>query len=269
MKRRRFITLSACGWAASAMGCGPISSRPTPDPAAVTPVIPVTLTISAAASVQDALAEIQPAYALVAPDVTLVYNLGSSGSLAQQISQGAPSDIFLSASTQWMDELAAQDQIWADSRRDLLQNSLVLVVPSGQSAIATFTDLPGDGVRKVAIGEPESVPAGKYAKESLTTLGLFDKLQGKLVYGKDVRQVLAYVETGHVEAGLVYATDAQQSDQVTIIATAPPDSHSPIVYPIAIVKDSPHPEAARDFIAFLSSDPAATIFQRHGFSLIT
>jgi molybdate transport system substrate-binding protein len=117
------------------------------------------------------------------------------------------------------------------------------------------------------MGEPESVPAGKYAKESLTALGLFDGLQPKLVYGKDVRQVLAYVETGHVEAGLVYATDAQRSDRVKVMATAPPDSHTPITYPVAIVKDSPHPEAARELIAFLNSETAAAIFQRYGFSL--
>ena len=263
MKRRRFITLSAWGCAASAIGCSSVATLPSPNSPAS-----VTLTLSAAASVQDALAEIQAAYALAAPPVTLIHNLGSSGSLAQQIHQGAPSDVFLSASPRWMDDLEAQGKIWADSRRDLLQNALVLIVPSGQTAIATFTDLQGEGVRKVAMGEPESVPAGRYAKESLTTLGLFDKLQGKLVYGKDVRQVLAYVETGHVEAGLVYATDAQRSDRVVAIATAPPNSHAPITYPVAIVKDSPHLEAARAFIAFLSSEPAAVIFQRHGFALV-
>ncbi|MGD1908770.1 MAG: molybdate ABC transporter substrate-binding protein [Leptolyngbyaceae cyanobacterium] len=256
MKRRRFITLSA--WSCAAIGCSSVATIPTAS---------VKLTLSAAASVQAALAEIQAAHRQVAPHVDLTHNLGSSGSLAQQIHQGAPSDIFLSASPRWMDDLEAQGQIWADSRRDLLQNSLVLVVPP-DSQIATFTDLQSDTLRKVAMGEPNSVPAGTYAKESLTALGLFDRLQPKLVYGKDVRQVLAYVETGHVEAGLVYATDAQRSDRVKVIATAPPNSHTPITYPVAIVKDSPHPKAARDFIAFLSSAPAAAIFHRYGFSLV-
>jgi molybdate transport system substrate-binding protein len=264
MKRRHFITLSAWGCAASVIGCGSISTFPSAAPDSSTPV---KLTLSAAASVQAALGEIQALYGRAAPHVTLTYNLGSSGSLAQQIRQGAPSDVFLSASPHWMDALEAQGQIWPDSRRDLLQNALVLIVPLGQTTIAAFTDLSGDSVRKVAMGEPESVPAGGYAKESLTTLGLFDELQPKLVYGKDVRQVLAYVETGHVEAGLVYATDAQWSDRVVAIATAPPNSHTPITYPVAIVKDSPHREAARDLIQFLSSDPAAAIFQRHGFSV--
>lgn len=263
MKRRRFITLSAWGCAASAIGCGSIAPFPSPAPNSSASV---KLTLSAAASVQDALGEIQTAYVRVEPHVTLTYNLGSSGSLAQQIHQGAPSDVFLSASPHWMDDLEAQDQIWTDSRRDLLQNTLVLVVPS-DSQIATFADLQDNAVRKVAMGEPKSVPAGSYAKESLTALGLWEGLQPKWVYGKDVRQVLAYVETGHVEAGLVYATDAQRSEQVVAIATAPPHSHTPITYPIAVVKDSRHPEAARDFIQFLSRDPATTIFQRHGFSL--
>jgi molybdate transport system substrate-binding protein len=261
MKRRRFISLSAC--AAGAIGCSSVATIPSPTPNSSTTI---KLTLSAAASVQDALAEIQTAYAGVAPQVILINNFGSSGSLAQQIHQGAPSDVFLSASPGWMDDLEAQGQIWPDSRQDLLQNSLVLVVPP-DSPIASFTDLQGDAIRKVAMGEPESVPAGKYAKESLTALGLFDGLQPKLVYGKDVRQVLAYVETGHVEAGLVYATDAQRSDQVKVMATAPPDSHTPITYPVAIVKDSPHPEAARELIAFLNSETATAIFQRHGFSL--
>lgn len=266
MKRRCFITLSAGGCAASAIGCSSsVATLPSPTPNSS--AASVTLTLSAAASVQAALAEIQTAYAQTAPHVTLTYNLGSSGSLAQQIHQGAPTDIFLSASPRWMDDLEAQGQIWTDSRRDLLQNALVLIVPSGQAAIASFTDLQEDAIRKVAMGEPESVPAGKYAKESLTALGLFDGLQPKLVYGKDVRQVLAYVETGHVEAGLVYATDAQRSDQVNVIATAPPNSHTPITYPVAIVKDSPHPEAAREFIQFLNSAPATAIFKRHGFSV--
>ncbi|NJN22301.1 MAG: molybdate ABC transporter substrate-binding protein [Leptolyngbya sp. RL_3_1] len=226
---------------------------------------PITLTISAAASVQDALQEVQVAYQDVAPNVTVTYNFGSSGSLAQQIVQGAPSDVFLSASGEWMDELAAQGDLVDGSRRDLLTNAMVLIVAQDETTVADFPDLQRADVGRVAIGEPDSVPAGSYAKAVLTTLNLFDALQPKLVFAKDVRQVLAYVETGNVDAGLVYATDAKLSDRVQIVATAPADSHPPIVYPVAVVQDSQHGAAAQAFVDFLSSDTAVAIFKEYGF----
>lgn len=244
-----------------AIACVPTAGTPGPDSATT------TLTVSAAASVQDALRDIQVAYQAESPEIAVVYNFGPSGSLAQQIAQGAPVDIFLSASQPWMDRLAAEGAILEVSRQDLLQNAMVLVAPTG-SAIASFDDLGTGAAGKIAVGRPESVPAGGYAKEVLMTLGLFEALQSKLVFAKDVRQVLSYVETGNVDAGLVYATDAQLSGRVKILATAPPDSHAPIVYPVAIAQDSNQVAAAKDFLTFLSTDAAAKIFQGYGFSTV-
>jgi molybdate transport system substrate-binding protein len=251
-----------------AIACGSPTAAPrtmAPESAAGDPV---ELTVSAAASVQDALKEVQGAYGSeVAPNVTITYNFGSSGSLAQQIAQGAPSDVFLSASPKWMDDLEAKGQLLEGSRRDLLRNAMVLIVPQDKATVADFKDLDLASVEKVAIGEPESVPAGTYAKEVLTTLNLFEALQPKLVFGKDVRQVLAYVATGNVDAGLVYATDAIGSDQVQVVATAPADSHAPIIYPVAVVGDSEDTEAAQGFVDFLSSDRAIAIFRDYGFGM--
>ncbi|HHP7244944.1 MAG TPA: molybdate ABC transporter substrate-binding protein [Elainellaceae cyanobacterium] len=225
----------------------------------------IELTISVAASVQDAMRDVQAAYQTEFPDVAITYIFGSSGSLAQQIAQGAPTDAFLSASKQWMDDLEEQGQILG-SRQDLLLNALVVIVPQ-DSDFADFSDFATDKVSKVAIGEPDSVPAGQYAKEALTSLNLFDALQPKLVFGKDVRQVLSYVETGNVDAGLVYATDAKISDQVKVVTTAPADTHSPIIYPVGVVADSEHADAAQSFVDFLSSKMAIAIFEDYGFTM--
>jgi molybdate transport system substrate-binding protein len=211
--------------------------------------------------------EIQEVYQQEAPNSTITYNFGSSGSLAQQIAQGAPTDIFLSASKQWIDDLEEQGHILEGSRRDLLENAMVLIVSQDNTEISSFEALGTDLVGRVAIGEPESVPAGRYAKEVLTSLNLFDGLESKLVFGKDVRQVLSYVETGNVDVGLVYATDALVSDQVKVIATAPAETHSPIVYPIAVVQDSENAEAAQAFVDFLSTDTAIAIFEAYGFTM--
>lgn len=264
--KRRSLVLLALSVMVGAIAC----SRPesTPLNGTSTPNAAVNLTISAAASVQDAMRAVQAAYADVAPEVTITYNFGSSGSLAQQIAQGAPTDVFLSASTHWMEQLEAQGQLLEGSRQELLQNDLVLVIPETGSAVTDFSDLTADGVAKVAIGEPDSVPAGRYAKEALTALNLFDGLQPKFVFAKTVRQVLSYVETGNVDAGLVYATDAQISGQVKVAAIAPAETHTPIVYPIAVVADSAQADAAQAFVTFLSSEAGVTLFQDHGFGTV-
>jgi molybdate transport system substrate-binding protein len=271
VSRRNFTALAALALVTTlgTISCAQTTAPSTPEasPEAATPQETVALTISVAASVQDAMKEVQTAYQTEAPGITITYNFGSSGSLAQQISQGAPTDVFLSASKQWMDDLEGQGQILEGSRKDLLLNSLVLIVPKDKTEVTDFTDLDTDKIGKLALGEPESVPAGKYARETLTAMNLFEALQPKLVFGKDVRQVLSYVETGNVDAGLVYATDAKVSDQVQIVATAPADSHAPIIYPVGVVADSQHAEAAQSFVDFLSSDTAVGIFQSYGFTM--
>jgi molybdate transport system substrate-binding protein len=267
MKRRLFLALSTLAFITPGIGCSP--SAPTPTPSAIAPPneAAVQLTISVAASVKDAMADIQTAYEAENPTVQVTYNFGSSGSLAQQILQGAPTDIFLSASQKWMDELEDRNQIVENSRHNLLRNSLVLVVLQDRTDITGFSDLANDTISRVAIGEPESVPAGQYAKEALITLNLFDSLQSRLTFGKDVWQVLSYVETGNVDAGLIYATDAKVSDRVKVVAIASPNTHSPITYPISIVADSEQIEAAQSFIEFLSSDRAIEIFDSYGFTV--
>ncbi|MEB3360023.1 MAG: molybdate ABC transporter substrate-binding protein [Synechococcales bacterium] len=271
VSRRHFTTLSALTLVAclGVTGCTQPAAPPTTETPseAATASAPVELTISVAASVQDAMQDVQTAYQEEAPNVTITYNFGSSGSLAQQIIQGAPADVFLSASKKWMDDLEGQGEILEGSRRDLLLNSLVLIVPQDKTDVTDFSDFATDKVNRIAIGEPESVPAGQYAQEALTSLNLFDALQPKMVFGKDVRQVLSYVETGNVDAGLVYATDAKVSDQVQVVATAAADTHSPIVYPIGVVADSENAEAAQAFVDFLSSDTAVAIFEDYGFTM--
>jgi molybdate transport system substrate-binding protein len=224
---------------------------------------PATLTVSAAASLQDALGSVADAYARRHPDTTVQFNYGGSGALARQIEDGAPVDVFLSAAAQPMDRLAAKGLLLPGTRRDLLRNDVVLIVPAG-SSLHSFGDLPAAKV--VALGDPASVPAGDYGKQVLTHLGLWDRVQGKLVLAKDVRQVLSYVETGNADAGLVYATDARQSPKVRVAATAPEDSHEPVVYPVAVLKAAHDPAAARAFAAFLSSPDARAIFVSQGFT---
>ncbi len=269
--RCRFTSLLALA-VTTCLGTLSCTQTPTPTatetvPDTARPEEPIQLTVSAAASVQNAMQDVQAAYQAAEPDVTITYNFGSSGSLAQQIAQGAPVDIFLSASKQWMDNLEEQEQILDGSRQDLMLNTLVLIRPRDKTEITDFSDFGTDKVSKLAMGEPESVPAGQYAQEVLTSMNMFEALQPKLVFGKDVRQVLSYVETGNVDAGLVYATDAKLSEQVQVVATAPVDSHSPIVYPIGVVADSENAKAAQDFVDFLSSDPATTIFEAYGFTM--
>jgi molybdate transport system substrate-binding protein len=224
------------------------------------------LTISAAASLKEALAETETAYKQSHANVDFRNNLGSSGTLATQIDQGAPADVFLSAAAKPMEELEAKGLIDAGTRRNLLRNSLVLIAPV-DSPLRDFQGLAESSVRIIALGDPASVPAGQYGKQVLTSLHLFEKLNSKFVLAKDVRQVLTYVETGNADAGLVYASDAQASTKVRVVATATDSSHDPIVYPAAVVKGTHNEEAAREFVEYLSSPAARAIFVKHGFTI--
>ncbi|MGH9747770.1 MAG: molybdate ABC transporter substrate-binding protein [Candidatus Acidiferrales bacterium] len=223
------------------------------------------LTVSAAISLKDALDEIAHLYSAEHPGTDVHFNLGGSGTLQRQIEQGAPVDIFISASPKEMDGLAAKDLLLPGTRRDLVKNSVVLIVPAGTSAISSFQDLAKPAAKFIAIGEPQIVPAGKYAQEVLTHFGLYDRLKPKLVLAKDVRQVLTYVETGNADAGIVYATDAKISNKVAVVATAPEDSHSPVVYPGAVIKNSANPASAKNFLEFLTGAKSSAVFRKYGF----
>jgi molybdate transport system substrate-binding protein len=225
----------------------------------------VSLTVSAAISLKDALDDLRSLYERERPGVRLTFNYGGSGTLQHQIEQGAPVDLFISASEEQMKAIESEGLLLSGTRVNLLENSLVLIVPASESFIRNLNDLAGTKVRTIALGEPSTVPAGAYATQTLKSLGLFSAVREKIVYAKDVRAVLAYVETGNADAGFVYETDAQTSSKVRVAAIAPPDSHDPIVYPAAVLEDSPHPAAAREFLAFLQGPDAQKIFAKDGF----
>jgi molybdate transport system substrate-binding protein len=247
--------------AAALIGCGSQQTAVQPDQQEE----PVKLMVSAAKSLSDAAAELKEIYEEEHSNVTITYNFGASGTLQKQIEEGAPADIFISAGVKQMDALAEQDLIVADTRSDLLGNELVLIVKEGID-IQDFDGLADSSITKMSIGVPETVPAGKYAKEALTNLGLWEKVESKIVYAKDVRQVLTYVETGNVDAGLVYRSDViAAGEKAKIVAAAPADSHKPIIYPMAILKNSEQQEEAAKFLEFLQSDQAAEVFEKYGF----
>ena len=186
--------------------------------------------------------------------------------MQQQISQGAPVDLFFSAAEDKFDLLVEEGTIAKEDGLDLLGNELVLVVPKEDLSIKGFEDLVKAEVDKISIGTPETVPAGKYAKESLENMDIWKDVESKVVYAKDVRQVLSYVETGNIDAGIVYKTDALVSDKVEIVASADPATHTPIIYPVGIIKDSEHYEAAKDFYEYLQNDDALKVFEKYGFT---
>ncbi len=248
-------------------GYNNLSNSQLENPSLATPS--TQLTVSAAASLKSVMEEIKPIYQQEHPETEITYNFASSGSLQRQIEHGAPVDVFISAATKQMDALEKQDLLLTETRRDLLKNQMVLVTPASNKnnnlKLDNFDDLTTKEITTIALGEPGSVPAGKYAQEVLTAFKIADKVNSKAVYGKDVRQVLNYVATGNVDAGIVYRTDAQVSDNVQIVATAPENAHSPVIYPIAVIKDSDNPEAANELIEFLSTPEAQAIFEEYGF----
>lgn len=268
MNKTRILTFIICVFLSLLLvvGCNKATNKNS-SPASNSTAQSTKLTISAAASLKDALNEIKPLYSQQKSNVALTYNYGSSGSLQQQIEQGAPVDVFISAARQQMNTLQQKGLLLDGTRKDLLQNQVVLIVPKDATAIADFKDLTSDRIKKIALGEPKSVPVGKYSEEVLTSLKILNPVKAKAVYAKDVRQVLNYVEAGNADAGIVYITDAKSSDQVKIVAIAPENSHSPVIYPIAVLKSSKNVDAAKDFVQFLFSDRAKTVFEKQGFTM--
>ncbi|UPK42980.1 molybdate ABC transporter substrate-binding protein [Paenibacillus pabuli] len=228
----------------------------------------VELTISAAASLTDAMKEIETNFEAANPNVELNFNFGASGALQQQIEQGAPADVFVSAATKNMNALVDEKLIASDDQKNLLQNSLVAIIPAdGSDAVTSEKDLTAASIKTVAIGIPESVPAGTYAKEALTNAKLWDQLEGKLVQGKDVRQVLQYVETGNADAGFVYKTDALTSDQVKIAFEVDKNSYTPANYPVGIIEGTKHRTEAEQFYTYLQTPEVLDVFAKYGFSI--
>ena len=227
----------------------------------------VELNISAAASLKEAMAKIEEEYKKVNENVTLVVNYGASGSLQQQIEQGAPCDVFISAGQKQMKALDEASLLLEGTYKDLLENDLVLIAPK-DSDVSNLDDLITNKVKHIAVGEPSSVPAGKYADEVLVNLDLKDKIKDKLVFAKDVKEVLAWTQSGNAEVGFVYYSDTINTDNVKIVETTPSTSHSAIVYPIAVIKESKKPEAAKEFEDFLLSTVGQAILKDFGYKSV-
>jgi molybdate transport system substrate-binding protein len=228
------------------------------------------ITVSAAVSLRDAFREISNQYE-GRTGIRINFNFGASGGLQKQIESGAPVDVFASAGIPQMDALAKQGLIVPESRRDFARNTLVLIVPSdSKSVITAFADLGDAKVTRLAIGNPKTVPVGQYAEQSLTHLGLWRGLVPRLILAEDVRQALDYVARGEVDAGIVYASDVRATgDRVRTVATAPADSHDPILYPIAVVRASSSQAAARSFIDVIMSDEGQQILENYGFERVS
>ncbi|MEH7884821.1 molybdate ABC transporter substrate-binding protein [Bacillus sp. JJ1609] len=223
------------------------------------------LTVSAAASLREALEEAGQKYMDDNPDVKIIYNFGGSGSLQQQIAQGAPVDLFISAAEDKYNQLIAKQMIDKNHSAHLLGNELVLIARKEKQNIESLDDLLKTDIKRIAIGTPETVPAGQYARQTFISTGLWSRLEPKIINTKDVRQVLSYVETENVDAGIVYKTDAIISDKIKMAPISGHDLHDPIIYPAGVVSSSQNVDEAIQFFEFLRSQEAMDIFKKYGF----
>lgn len=224
--------------------------------------------VSAAASLTDVLNEIGKGYQSTSKN-TVAFNFGPSSGLARQIDEGAPADVFFSANLAQMDNLDKKGRLERGTRKNLLSNQLVMIVPADSKlALASPKDLLKAGVKKVALAEPSSVPAGVYSKKYLVDEGLWNEVKAKVVPVQNVRATLASVESGNVEAGFVYKTDAAISKKVKIVYEVPLDKGPKITYPVAIVKESTRKEAARDFMSYIQTSASKGLFKKYGFVVL-
>ena len=225
------------------------------------------ITVSAAASLKDVMQDIKKAYETEGKSDSLIFNFGGSGALQQQIENGAPTDVFISAAPKQMDALVSKGLIENGTKLNIVTNEVVLIIPkTSKSKISSYNGLSDVGIAKIGCGEPASVPVGQYSMEVFKNLGITDKVVGKLVYAKDVRAVLNWVETENADAGIVYRTDAISSDKIKIVCAAPKGSHSLIIYPAAVISESKVKDSASKFVKFLKSAKAKEIFVKYGFT---
>ena len=230
---------------------------------------PVTLNVFAAASLTEALNEIAALYKAKNPAVTISFNYDSSGKLQTQIENGAEADLFISAAVKQMNTLADGGFVDTATKKDLLLNRIVLVVPgNSQKGIVSYQDVSTSKVSFIALGN-SAVPAGQYAEEIFRSLGIWDAIQPKISFGGNVKEVLAQVESASVDAGVVYSTDALNSKgDIKIAADAPAGSHAPIVYPAAVLKGARDAKAAKAFLDYLSRPEAVAVFEKIGFGMV-
>ncbi|MBQ4537152.1 MAG: molybdate ABC transporter substrate-binding protein [Lachnospiraceae bacterium] len=265
------------------VGCGETEQGSAPTQSGEVSEKTVELTILAAASLTDVCGEIETKYEEENPGVDLIFSFGGSGALQAQIEEGAPADVFISASNKQMNALNDLGLMDSESIVQLLENKVVLVVPvkdgttetaekngmmasAEVQAVTTFEDVATDKVTMIGLGEPGSVPVGQYAEEIFTTLGILEAVKAKANYGSDVRTVLSWVETGAVDCGVVYATDAYTTDMVKIVCEAPEGSCKQVIYPAGVVKASENAAAAEAFVAYLQTDEIMDLFESYGFS---
>ena len=224
--------------------------------------------VAAAASLKNAYEDkLIPMFEEANPGVTVKGTYDSSGKLQTQIEEGLDADVFMSAAKKQMTALDEEGMIASDTITDLLENKIVLIVPAGnEKKLEKFEDI--ENADSIALGDPASVPAGQYSEEALTNLGIWDKIQDKVSFGTNVTEVLNQVAAASADAGIVYATDAaSMADKVEVVAEAPEGSLSKkVIYPVAVVKGTAHEEAAKEFVAFLQTDKAITVFEDYGFS---
>ncbi|MGL4981407.1 MAG: molybdate ABC transporter substrate-binding protein [Treponemataceae bacterium] len=223
-----------------------------------------TLLVCAAASLSNAMKECVSDFQKEHPTIIVRQNYASSGALQQQIEQGASGDIFFSAGSLQMQRLVEKNLIEKATVQSFIQNELVLIT-SKNTSLKSFTDLSNPAIQLIAVGDFKSVPVGYYSKEVLDTLNLFKVVEKKLIYAKDAREVLSWVESANVDAGIVYKTDASNSKKVTVAAQDLNGMHSKIVYPVGIIKSSAKKEIAQTFVNFLASERGRAIFKKYGF----
>lgn len=282
MKKRLIAGLLVGAMAVSLSGCGASKTEEAPaagDSAAeeTAEAESVTLNVFAAASMTETLTEIQEMYKEVAPNVTLVFNFDSSGTLKTQIQEGADCDLFISAAQKQMNQLDKDadlevnteelDYVLEGTRVNLLENKVVLAVPDGNPKdIESFEDLETDKLSLLALGN-EDVPVGQYSTEILTNLGILDSLEaeGKITYGSNVKEVTTQVSEAAADAGIIYATDAFSAG-LTVVDQAEGDLCKQVIYPAAVLNTSKNPEAAKEFLAYLQTDTCMQVFEAVGFT---
>lgn len=284
MKKRNLLIIGMmmAAMTLGAIGCGGTDGTETTDSSQETTASdetepetdgeeaePVNLLIAAAASLEYSMEdELIPMFEEQNPGITVEGTYDSSGKLQTQIEEGLDADVFFSAATKQMDALAEEGLVEESSVKDLLENKIVLIVLKGQEGnYSKFEDIANAST--VALGDPASVPAGQYAQEALGNLGLWNAVSAKASFGTNVTEVLNWVAEGSADAGVVYATDAAtKEDTVSVVAEAPADSLAePVIYPVGLVENSTKKDAAEKFMEFLSSDDAAAVFEKYGFTV--
>ncbi len=225
------------------------------------------ITVSAAISLKNAFEEMGKLYEATNKGAKVLFNFGASGDLMRQLEGGAPVDVFASAAQKDMDEADKKGLLLSGSRVNFAANTVVLVLPAASKApIRSFEDLKADGINSIAVGNPKTVPAGRYAEEVFTYYKILDPLRGKLIFAENVRQVLDYVARDEVDAGVVYSTDAMaRAREVRIAVVAPDRSHKPAIYPIAVVKSTRNESPAKAFISLVVSREGQRILEKYGF----